>query len=154
MILPGVEMHKVLFGKGARVLDLMKTPSGHLALKADEYEMATEDQGSMSFTSTAIHQCEGARLLVKEASNPEPIGGAPAVNDAHAYMMSRGTKGISFSINDETPTFTIQSLVNNPLKTWPYRNVSFGTTPTSADKDFAFRSLQANIYQAIYEGHE
>eukprot|EP00959_Pyramimonas_sp_CCMP1952_P288958 6043357-Pyramimonas_sp.AAC.1 len=46
MVIPGVEMHKVLLGKGARVLDLMKTPSEHLALKADEYEKATEDQGS------------------------------------------------------------------------------------------------------------
>eukprot|EP00959_Pyramimonas_sp_CCMP1952_P193354 4043488-Pyramimonas_sp.AAC.1 len=29
--------------------------------------------------------------------------------------------------------------------------MSFGTAPTSADKDFAFRNLQAKIYQAIYE---
>eukprot|EP00959_Pyramimonas_sp_CCMP1952_P212558 4447591-Pyramimonas_sp.AAC.1 len=44
MIIPGVEMYKVLLGKGARVLDLMKTPFGHLTLKADEYEAAAEDQ--------------------------------------------------------------------------------------------------------------
>eukprot|EP00959_Pyramimonas_sp_CCMP1952_P157028 3283852-Pyramimonas_sp.AAC.1 len=87
-------MYEVLFGKGARVLDLMKTPSGHLALKADEYEMATEDQGSMSFTIAANPQCEEASLLVKEVSDPEPIAGAPAVNDAHEYMMSQDMKGI------------------------------------------------------------
>eukprot|EP00959_Pyramimonas_sp_CCMP1952_P257757 5386176-Pyramimonas_sp.AAC.1 len=46
IIIPGLEMYKVLLGKGARVFDLMKTPSGHLALKVDEYEAATEDQGS------------------------------------------------------------------------------------------------------------
>eukprot|EP00959_Pyramimonas_sp_CCMP1952_P254308 5312328-Pyramimonas_sp.AAC.1 len=44
--IPGVEMHEVLLGKGARALDRMKTPSRHLAPKADEFEMATEDQGS------------------------------------------------------------------------------------------------------------
>eukprot|EP00959_Pyramimonas_sp_CCMP1952_P337269 7062766-Pyramimonas_sp.AAC.1 len=63
MIIPGVEMHKVLLGKGARVLDLMRTPSGHLAIKADECEMATGDQGSMSFTITANLLCEEAPLL-------------------------------------------------------------------------------------------
>eukprot|EP00959_Pyramimonas_sp_CCMP1952_P006045 126637-Pyramimonas_sp.AAC.1 len=44
-----------------------------------------------------------------EASDPEPIAGAPAVHDAHAYMMSQDTKGISFSFKDEALTFTIQS---------------------------------------------
>eukprot|EP00959_Pyramimonas_sp_CCMP1952_P034343 719816-Pyramimonas_sp.AAC.2 len=29
--------------------------------------------------------------------------------------------------------------------------MSFGATPTSADKDFALRKLQAKVYQAIYE---
>eukprot|EP00959_Pyramimonas_sp_CCMP1952_P225915 4724277-Pyramimonas_sp.AAC.1 len=29
--------------------------------------------------------------------------------------------------------------------------MSFGTNPTSADKDFALRNWQAKIYQAIYE---
>eukprot|EP00959_Pyramimonas_sp_CCMP1952_P306140 6407030-Pyramimonas_sp.AAC.1 len=29
--------------------------------------------------------------------------------------------------------------------------MSFGTTPTSADKDFALRTLQAKIDQAMYE---
>eukprot|EP00959_Pyramimonas_sp_CCMP1952_P469714 9495432-Pyramimonas_sp.AAC.1 len=67
----------------------------------------------MSLTVTANPQCEDAPLLVKEASAPEPIAGTPAVNDVHAYMMSQDAKGISFSINDETLTFTIQSLVDN-----------------------------------------
>eukprot|EP00959_Pyramimonas_sp_CCMP1952_P350685 7347365-Pyramimonas_sp.AAC.1 len=71
----------------------------------------------MSFTITANPQCEDAPVLVKEASDPEPIAGAPAVNGAHAYMMSQDTKGISFFINEETFTFTIQSLLNNALKT-------------------------------------
>eukprot|EP00959_Pyramimonas_sp_CCMP1952_P191108 3996229-Pyramimonas_sp.AAC.1 len=70
MIIPGVEMHKALLGKGARALGLMKMPPGHLALKADEYETAAEDQGSMSVTITANPQCEEAPLLVKEASDP------------------------------------------------------------------------------------
>eukprot|EP00959_Pyramimonas_sp_CCMP1952_P301622 6310798-Pyramimonas_sp.AAC.1 len=72
--------------------------------------MATEDQGSMSFTITANPQCEEAPLLVKEVSDPEPIAGEPAVSDAHAYMMSQDTKGITFSINDEAFAFTIQIL--------------------------------------------
>eukprot|EP00959_Pyramimonas_sp_CCMP1952_P088740 1856790-Pyramimonas_sp.AAC.1 len=53
MTIPGAEMYMILLGKSARVLDLMKTPSGHLAFKADEYGTATEDKGSMSFTITA-----------------------------------------------------------------------------------------------------
>eukprot|EP00959_Pyramimonas_sp_CCMP1952_P254896 5323621-Pyramimonas_sp.AAC.1 len=89
----------------------------------------------MSFTITANPQREEAPLLVKEVSDREPIAGAPAANGAHAYTMSQVTRGISFCINDETLTFTIQSLVNNTLKTWHRRNVSCGTTPTSADKD-------------------
>eukprot|EP00959_Pyramimonas_sp_CCMP1952_P377419 7905335-Pyramimonas_sp.AAC.1 len=36
MIIPGSDMCKLLLGKGAGVLDLMKTPSGHLALGVDE----------------------------------------------------------------------------------------------------------------------
>eukprot|EP00959_Pyramimonas_sp_CCMP1952_P090438 1893116-Pyramimonas_sp.AAC.1 len=110
MATPGLEMHEVLLGRGSRVLDLMKTPPGHLTLKADEYEAATEDQGSMSFTITANPQREAAPLLVEEACDPEPIAGTPAVNDARAYMMSQDAKGISFAINDETFFFTIQSL--------------------------------------------
>eukprot|EP00959_Pyramimonas_sp_CCMP1952_P282865 5912920-Pyramimonas_sp.AAC.1 len=61
----------------------------------------------MSFTITANPQCEGDPLLVKEASGPEPIAGTPVVNDAHAHMMSQDTKGISFSLNEETLAFTI-----------------------------------------------
>eukprot|EP00959_Pyramimonas_sp_CCMP1952_P059652 1245947-Pyramimonas_sp.AAC.1 len=63
MIIPGVEMHMVLLGKGASAFDLMKTPSGHLALKAGECELATEDQGPMSFTIAANPQREEAPLL-------------------------------------------------------------------------------------------
>eukprot|EP00959_Pyramimonas_sp_CCMP1952_P086202 1802957-Pyramimonas_sp.AAC.1 len=105
----------------------------------------------MSFTITADPQCEEAPLLVKEAPDPEPTAGAPAVRDAHAYMVSQEAQGISSSINEETLTFTIQSLANNTLRTWHRRNASCGTTPTSADKDFALHDLQAKIYQAIHE---
>eukprot|EP00959_Pyramimonas_sp_CCMP1952_P395533 8287828-Pyramimonas_sp.AAC.2 len=42
MIIPGSEMYRLLLGKGARVLDLLKTPSGHLAIKVDEDRVATE----------------------------------------------------------------------------------------------------------------
>eukprot|EP00959_Pyramimonas_sp_CCMP1952_P037317 780725-Pyramimonas_sp.AAC.1 len=61
----------------------------------------------MSFTITANPQCEDAPLFVKEASAPEPIAVAPAVHDAHAYMLSQDTQGISVSINEETFTFAI-----------------------------------------------
>eukprot|EP00959_Pyramimonas_sp_CCMP1952_P176761 3694624-Pyramimonas_sp.AAC.1 len=44
MVIPGSGMFELLLGKGARVLDLMKTPSGHLALKVDECGAATEDK--------------------------------------------------------------------------------------------------------------
>eukprot|EP00959_Pyramimonas_sp_CCMP1952_P068920 1438746-Pyramimonas_sp.AAC.1 len=98
--------------------------------------------------------CEVAPLLVKDASDPEPTAGTPAVRDAHAYMMSQDKQGIRFSINEETFAFTSQSLVNNTSRTWHRRNASFGATPTSADRDFALHNLQANIYQAIHEGEE
>eukprot|EP00959_Pyramimonas_sp_CCMP1952_P322102 6740154-Pyramimonas_sp.AAC.1 len=45
MIIPGSDMHKLLLGKGAGVFDLMKTPSGHLALKVDDCGASTEDKG-------------------------------------------------------------------------------------------------------------
>eukprot|EP00959_Pyramimonas_sp_CCMP1952_P383654 8040144-Pyramimonas_sp.AAC.2 len=63
MIIPGSDMYKLLLGKGARVLDLMKTPPGHLALKVDEYGAATEDKRSMPFTISANPQCEDDPLL-------------------------------------------------------------------------------------------
>eukprot|EP00959_Pyramimonas_sp_CCMP1952_P066384 1385996-Pyramimonas_sp.AAC.1 len=73
-------MHELLRGKGARAFDLMKAPSGHLAIKVDECRAATEDKD--------------APLLVKEAADAEPTAGqcassgagAPATSDAHAYM--------------------------------------------------------------------
>eukprot|EP00959_Pyramimonas_sp_CCMP1952_P005784 121134-Pyramimonas_sp.AAC.1 len=60
------------------------------------------------------------------------------MSDAHAYMMSQATKGTSFSINEETFAFTIESLVDN-LATQEH---VLGDRP-SADKDFALRNLQA-----------
>eukprot|EP00959_Pyramimonas_sp_CCMP1952_P325530 6813235-Pyramimonas_sp.AAC.1 len=96
-------------------------------------------------------QCEDDPLLVNVASDPEPSAGTSAMSDAHAYVMSQDTKGISFSINEEAFAVTIQSLVNNALKTWRRRNASFGTDPTLADKGFALRKLQAKVYQDIYE---
>eukprot|EP00959_Pyramimonas_sp_CCMP1952_P177247 3704959-Pyramimonas_sp.AAC.1 len=73
------------------------------------------------------------------------------MSGAHTYMMSPDTKGISSSINEEMFTFTIESLVDNTMQTWHRGNACFGTNPTSADKDFASRNLQAKVYQAIYE---
>eukprot|EP00959_Pyramimonas_sp_CCMP1952_P056435 1178419-Pyramimonas_sp.AAC.1 len=103
-------MYELLLGKGAGVFDLMKTPSGHLALKVDEYGAASEDEGSMSFTITANSQYEDDPLLVIEASDPEPVAGIFAESDAHASMMSQDAKGIGSSIHEETFAFTIQSL--------------------------------------------
>eukprot|EP00959_Pyramimonas_sp_CCMP1952_P312332 6537377-Pyramimonas_sp.AAC.1 len=91
-------MRRALLGKGAGAFDLMRTPPGHLTLKADEYETVTEDQGSMFFTITANPPRGEAPFLVKEASDAEPTAGAPSVRDAQAYMMSQDTRGISFSI--------------------------------------------------------
>eukprot|EP00959_Pyramimonas_sp_CCMP1952_P280534 5864011-Pyramimonas_sp.AAC.1 len=59
------------------------------------------------------------------------------MGDAHTYMTSQDTKGISSSINEETFTSTIQSLVTNTLKSWRRRNACSGSNPTSADKDSA-----------------
>eukprot|EP00959_Pyramimonas_sp_CCMP1952_P428341 8971650-Pyramimonas_sp.AAC.1 len=42
MVIPGTDMHGLLLGQGARVLDRMERPSGHLAIKVDEYGVATE----------------------------------------------------------------------------------------------------------------
>eukprot|EP00959_Pyramimonas_sp_CCMP1952_P102828 2150514-Pyramimonas_sp.AAC.1 len=74
----------------------MKTPSGHLALKVDEYGSSSEDEGSMSFTITANPHSEDDPLLVMEAADTdtEPVAGqpasssagAPAMSDAHACM--------------------------------------------------------------------
>eukprot|EP00959_Pyramimonas_sp_CCMP1952_P411414 8621158-Pyramimonas_sp.AAC.1 len=63
MTIPGSDMYKPLPGKGARVLDLMITPFGHLALKVDECGAANEDNISMSLTITANPQRGDAPLL-------------------------------------------------------------------------------------------
>eukprot|EP00959_Pyramimonas_sp_CCMP1952_P313232 6556417-Pyramimonas_sp.AAC.1 len=94
MVIPGSEMHKLLLGKGARVLDLMKTPSGHLVIKVDECGTAAEDKSSIACAITANPHCEDAALHVQEAADTEPTAGqpasssagAPATNNAHAYM--------------------------------------------------------------------
>eukprot|EP00959_Pyramimonas_sp_CCMP1952_P092070 1927001-Pyramimonas_sp.AAC.1 len=39
------------------------------------------------------------------------------MSNAHAYMMSQDAKGISFSIDEETLAFMIQSVVNNTMET-------------------------------------
>eukprot|EP00959_Pyramimonas_sp_CCMP1952_P332618 6965170-Pyramimonas_sp.AAC.1 len=106
----------------------------------------------MSFTIAANPHCEDDPLLVKEASDPEPAVGTPAMNDAHTYMMSQDTKGISSSINEETFTFTIQSLVNNTARTKHRRNTCFG--PTSADKDFASQFAGEGISGHLRRGRE
>eukprot|EP00959_Pyramimonas_sp_CCMP1952_P019630 414784-Pyramimonas_sp.AAC.1 len=95
----------------------MKTPPGHLALKVDEYGAATEDKRSMSLTIAAKPHGENAALFVKEAPGTEPAAGQPALSsagapakrsDAHAFMMSQETRGISLSINEETRAVAIQ----------------------------------------------
>eukprot|EP00959_Pyramimonas_sp_CCMP1952_P295846 6188307-Pyramimonas_sp.AAC.1 len=62
-------MHRRPLGKGARVLDFIKTPAGHLAIKVDEYGVATEANGSRAFTVTANpharkHPCSSRRSLM------------------------------------------------------------------------------------------
>eukprot|EP00959_Pyramimonas_sp_CCMP1952_P246622 5154425-Pyramimonas_sp.AAC.1 len=151
-------MCKLLLGKGARVHDSANAPSGHLAIEVDEYGVATEDKdtGSMAFTTPADPHSEDAPLHVKEAAGAgssagQPASssaGAPATDNAHAYMMSQDTKGICFSINEETLAFAIQSLVNNTLNTWHRRNTSYGNVRAPADPDFALRNLQANVDRA------
>eukprot|EP00959_Pyramimonas_sp_CCMP1952_P067776 1414596-Pyramimonas_sp.AAC.1 len=69
MIVPGADMHRLLLGKGAGVLDLMKTPSGRLAIKVDEHGVATEDNGSTAFTVAANPVCEEAPVLVEEVAD-------------------------------------------------------------------------------------
>ncbi len=73
------------------------------------------------------------------------------MSDAHTCMMPQDTKGISFSVNEETLAFTILVFVNNILKTWHRRNASFGIIPTSADQDFASRNLRAKVHRAMCE---
>eukprot|EP00959_Pyramimonas_sp_CCMP1952_P371093 7771458-Pyramimonas_sp.AAC.1 len=108
-----------------------------------------------SFVSANPH-CEDAALPVKQAADAEPAAGQPAfccagapMSDAHAYMMSQDTKGISFSINEQASAFTIQSVMNSTSKNRRRSNMFFGTIPAPADQDVALRNLQATVYQAI-----
>eukprot|EP00959_Pyramimonas_sp_CCMP1952_P446334 9345132-Pyramimonas_sp.AAC.1 len=132
-------MYAVLVGKGAGVFDLAKTPSGHLAIKVDEYGAAAEDNGSMAFTITANPHCEEPTAWQLASRS----AGAPATNDARAYMMSLDTKGIRFSINEETFAYAIQSLVSSAPQTWHRRNTTDRNVPAPADQDFALRALQS-----------
>eukprot|EP00959_Pyramimonas_sp_CCMP1952_P370813 7766048-Pyramimonas_sp.AAC.1 len=118
MVNPGTDMDRPLHGKGARVLDLIKTPPRHLAVTVDESGVATEADGSAVLTIAASPRCEETPVLIKETADMEPSAGRPASSnaappapmDAHAYMMSQDTRGISHSINEETPAYAIQSM--------------------------------------------
>eukprot|EP00959_Pyramimonas_sp_CCMP1952_P273173 5710110-Pyramimonas_sp.AAC.1 len=87
-------MHRLLHGKGAGVMDLIKTPSGHLAMTVDEYGFATEAHGSTASTATANPRREETPAHIKEVADVEPMArqaafsnaGAPATNDANTYM--------------------------------------------------------------------
>eukprot|EP00959_Pyramimonas_sp_CCMP1952_P304998 6383180-Pyramimonas_sp.AAC.1 len=46
IVIPGTDMHRLSLGKGARALDLIKAPSGHLAIKVDECGVTAEAVGS------------------------------------------------------------------------------------------------------------
>eukprot|EP00959_Pyramimonas_sp_CCMP1952_P096339 2014049-Pyramimonas_sp.AAC.1 len=59
MVIPGTGMSRLLLGKGARVIDLVVTPSGHLAIKVDEYDVATEADGATAFTIAAKPKFDG-----------------------------------------------------------------------------------------------
>eukprot|EP00959_Pyramimonas_sp_CCMP1952_P304999 6383180-Pyramimonas_sp.AAC.2 len=65
-------------------------------------------------------------------------------------MMSQDTKGIGYAINEETLSYSIQSMVDNTLKTWRRRSTLHSGKPTPADQDFAVGDLQAKVYQAIH----
>eukprot|EP00959_Pyramimonas_sp_CCMP1952_P387792 8127112-Pyramimonas_sp.AAC.1 len=75
----------------------------------------------MAFTIPANPHCEDALLLVKQAADAVPTAGqpastsagTPATKDAHTYIMSQDTKGICFSINEETFAYAMQSVVKN-----------------------------------------
>eukprot|EP00959_Pyramimonas_sp_CCMP1952_P147664 3090051-Pyramimonas_sp.AAC.1 len=73
MVIPGAYMYRLLLGKGARVFDLIKTPSRHLALEVDEYDAATEAGGATAFTITPIPQCEEAPALIEVTADTGPI---------------------------------------------------------------------------------
>eukprot|EP00959_Pyramimonas_sp_CCMP1952_P299514 6264623-Pyramimonas_sp.AAC.1 len=75
MFIPGTGVHRLLLGKGARVIDLVKTPSGHLAIKVGEYGVAAEADGATAFTVAANPQSEGGPVLIEEAADMEPIAG-------------------------------------------------------------------------------
>eukprot|EP00959_Pyramimonas_sp_CCMP1952_P113584 2374272-Pyramimonas_sp.AAC.1 len=103
-------MHGLLLGKCVRVLGLIKAPSGHLAIKVNEYGVATEADVSTAFTIAKNPQCEETRMLIKETADVGPMvvqpapssAEAPAPNDARIYAMSQGAKGIGHSIKQET----------------------------------------------------
>eukprot|EP00959_Pyramimonas_sp_CCMP1952_P252940 5283956-Pyramimonas_sp.AAC.1 len=126
IIISSSDVYELLLGKGARVLDLMKTPSGHLALKVDECGAAAEYKRSMSFCLTANPHWEDAPLLVKEAAGAEPAAGqaalcnagTPALSDAHTYMVSQDAKGLS----PHRPTRT------SPCETCRRRSIRPSTT--------------------------
>eukprot|EP00959_Pyramimonas_sp_CCMP1952_P118562 2478892-Pyramimonas_sp.AAC.1 len=77
-------------------MDLVRTPSGHLAIKVDECDVATEADGARAFTIAANPRCERTPLrhVIKDIVDTEPIAGQPASSsaglvapvDAHALM--------------------------------------------------------------------
>eukprot|EP00959_Pyramimonas_sp_CCMP1952_P412232 8638230-Pyramimonas_sp.AAC.1 len=77
MTIPGMDMYRLLLGTGARVVDPVKTPSGHLAIKVDEHDVATEVDGATAFTIPSP-----LRHVIEDTVDAEPTAGQPASSSA------------------------------------------------------------------------
>ena len=103
-IIMGDADFKILLAKGAKVVDLVKTPSGHLAMKADDYANATAKRGNSCYT---LHASKGEPHALEEhidiyehatSRNATELHAAQAAEDAgqpassgcaHTYMMNQ-----------------------------------------------------------------
>jgi len=162
-ILPGNATYKILLGKGARVVDLIKTPSGHLAMKVDAYAGASDQQSEKTF---ALNATEGQPHTLEEANAGQPASsaGQPASSSAeptiigpgnavgaHAFMMMQSSRTINDCTETEAFDWSIKNLVDDILHSWHGHRKDAGHPVISSDddRDDALKAIQAKVYQAI-----
>ena len=75
--------YKIMLGKGARVVDLKHSPSGHLVMKADDFQNAVVKTGERAYT---LHAAKGEPHLLEEYIPEAEMDGALMRDAARARM--------------------------------------------------------------------
>ena len=171
--------YKIMLTKGAKVVDLKKTPSGHLCMEVDNYLHASARTSDSCYTLHAKHgepqELEehesdwitaakaAERAIMRQQQHAEledqrvsEAAQAAAGRYPHTYMMNWNTDYLDGKINDtwtndEQRKYTVNmnQIVYDCLVTWFEPETSGYTPPSDGDIERATRHIQAKVYQAI-----